>query len=120
MRNAKKLLKYTVTLFVATSGLIMGLGSVATASTGTGGASMVGQAGPLVKPILQPLLDRVSAKLDNLTQVSATGTVMFRKPTGGQVANLVPLCRRYLACRRRNGQFGSRKWWCRCDLDDCP
>ena len=45
-------------------------------------ASMVGQAGTLVKPKLQPLLDSISSELDNLTQVSATGTVGLTKPTG--------------------------------------
>jgi hypothetical protein len=43
---------------------------------------MVEQAGALAKPILQPLLDSISSKLDNLTQVSATGTVTLTKPTG--------------------------------------
>jgi hypothetical protein len=45
-------------------------------------ASMVGQAGALVKPVLEPLLDNILSKLDNLTQVSARGTVTLTMPSG--------------------------------------
>jgi hypothetical protein len=47
-------------------------------------ASMVGQAGALVKPVLEPLLDNILSKLDNLTQVHAKGAVTLTLPNGDE------------------------------------
>ena len=45
-------------------------------------SSLVGQAGALVKPVLQPLLDSILSRLDKLTSLSATGTVRITQPSG--------------------------------------
>jgi hypothetical protein len=46
--------------------------------------SLIGQAATYVKPLLQPLVNSMLSKLDSLTQVSGTGTVILTQPTGAE------------------------------------
>lgn len=55
-------------------------------------AGMVGPAGALVKPVLEPLLDNILSKLDNLTQVHATGTVTVTMPKGDEKSQTTCPC----------------------------